>query len=309
MRDLNSLSLFAAVVSNGGISAAARAVGAPKSRVSRQVAVLEEALGVRLLERSTRSVRVTTVGNEVYRHARAALAEADAIDDTISRLKSEPQGLVRIIIPVGLDAIVGEALPEFLRNNQKLRLQIVVTNRRVDLIDEGIDIAIRVHESPEVDGALQRKVLAPTGALLVASPRFVAEYGEPARPGDLDSCPTISLAERVETERWTLADKNGCLVDIVHEPKISASTFSGVRGAVLAGGGIAKLPEYICREFIQTGQLVRILPEWTIPQDNLHLVFASRRSLLPSIRTVIDFLAATLKPGSAAWTTAIGSAQ
>src|SRR5271165_3547622 len=123
MRDLNDLNLFAAVVANEGFSAAGRALGLPKSRISRRVAALEAQLGVRLLERSTRSFRVTEIGQDVYRHARAALSEAEAIEEVVTRLKAEPQGLVRISCPLGAERLLGNTLPAFLARHPKLRVQ------------------------------------------------------------------------------------------------------------------------------------------------------------------------------------------
>lgn len=306
MRDLNGLSLFAAVVANGGFSAASRAVGMPKSRLSRQVAALEDQLGVRLLERSTRSVKVTAVGHEVYRHARAALDEAEAIDDTVSRLKAEPQGFVRVSIPPGIDRILGAALPAFLQEHPRLRLQMLITNRQTDLIDEGFDIAIRIRDQLRSDADFQVKILGETCALLVASPSFIAQHGAPVDPKDLQKYPTITLAERPGPERWSLIDKSGASFELAHEPKLSAGSVSIVRQAVLDGGGVAILPEFACAELLETGQLVRVLPEWSVPQEILHLVFTSRRGLLLGVRTVIDFLAETLNARSAAWRVACG---
>src|SRR5579863_6399311 len=137
MRDLNDLNFFAAVVAHGGFSAASRALSIPKSRISRRITALEERLGVRLIERSTRRFNVTEVGQDVYRHARAALAEADSIDEVASRRKGEPQGLVRISVPQGADRVIAAGLPRLLERHPRLRVQVIVLNRRVDLIDEG----------------------------------------------------------------------------------------------------------------------------------------------------------------------------
>jgi len=298
MRDLNNLSLFAAVVANGGFSAAARVVGTPKSRISRRVTALEDQLGVRLLERSSRHVKVTAVGHEVYKHARAALAEAEAIDHTISELKAEPQGLVRVSAPPGIDHVLGAALPTFLHRHPKLRLQIVVTNRRVDLIEEGIDIAVRIRDRLDSDADLQVKTLGQIGALLVASSKFVAEHGAPQFPSDLAKFATISVAERAGSERVVVIHESGTVAEIVHEPRFSVSALATVRHAVLNGAGIAMLPEYACRDMIDSGELVRILPAWTVPQEILHLVFTSRRGLRLGVRAVIDFLAGCLSPRS-----------
>jgi DNA-binding transcriptional LysR family regulator len=301
MRDLNDLNVFAAVVMNGGFSAAARALGAPKSRISRRVAALEEQLGVRLLERSTRRFKVTDVGQDVYRHARAALSEAEAIDEVVTRLKVEPQGLVRISSPVGIDRLLAAAAPAFLERHPKLRLQVIVNNRRFDLIDEGVDVAIRIRERLDTDADLQVRMIARTGSLLVASPGFVAAHGAPRAPADIPSFPTVSHTDRPGPDQWILTNEAGEKAEITHEPRLSASTFPIIRNAVLHGFGIGLLPEYALAELLETRSLVRILPDWSLPQGMLHLVFTSRRGLLPGVRAVIEFAAAALNPRTAAW--------
>lgn len=305
MRDLNDLSVFAAVVANGGISAAARSLGAPKSRVSRRVAALEQQLGVRLVERSTRRFKVTEVGQDVYRHARAALSEAEAIDEVVTRLKAEPQGLVRISCPLGMDRLLGAALPRFLSRHPKLRVQVMVSNRRVDIIEEGVDVAIRVRDKLDTDADLQVRILGPAGALLVASPELVAEHGVPAKPEDILKFPTLGHTDRPGVDRWVLVNAAGERFEIAHEPRLSANGFPILREAALGGLGIALLPEWAVRELIGEGRLVLLLPEWAAPHGLLHMVFTSRRGLLPGVRAVIDFAAEVLHPRSPGWGSAI----
>ncbi len=305
MRDLNDLNFFAAVVANGGFSAAARAIGAPKSRISRRVAALEAQLGVRLIERSTRRFKVTDVGQDVYRHARAALTEAEAIEEVVSRLKVEPQGLVRISCPSDVDRLLGAALPGFLARHPRLRVQVIVGNRRVDLIEEGVDIAVRVRDKLDTDGDLQMKVISRSGGMLVASPSLLAAHPEPRTPAEVAGLPTLGHTDRPGLDRWLVLNAAGEQAEIVHEPRLSASTFPILRQAAIEGVGVALLPEYSCREPLAQGQLVRILPEWAARQGILHLVFTSRRGLLPGVRALIDFVADVLHPRSTAWETAI----
>jgi DNA-binding transcriptional LysR family regulator len=306
--DLNDLSLFAAVVSHGGFSAASRALQTPKSRLSRRVAALEAHLGVRLVERSTRRFKVTEVGQDVYRHARAAVAEAEAVEEAVSRLKAEPQGLVRISCPTGLDRLIAACLPHFLADKPKLRLQFIVTNRRVDIIEEGVDIAIRVRQQLDNDADLQVRIVSRSASVVVASPALVAAHGAPASPADLPRLPTLAHTDRVGSDRWVLRNDAGEEASVVHEPRLSASAFSILRQAALDNVGVALLPEYICREAMAGGALVRLLPDWEAPQGILHLVFASRRGLLPGVRASLDFLAETLKANSPAWQIAAAEA-
>jgi DNA-binding transcriptional LysR family regulator len=301
MPDLNDLGLFAAVVANGGISAAARSLGAPKSRISRRMKALEEQLGVRLLERTTRHFKVTDIGHDVYRHARAALSEAAAIDEMATRQKSEPQGVVRLSCPVGVDRMIGSALPGLLQRHPKLRVQLVVTNRRVELIDESIDVAVRVRPRLDSDADLQVKIIGQTMRVLVASPAYLAASGAPASPADLPRFATISQTDRPGPDRWTMSNDAGDEVEIVHEPRLSATAYPALRQAAVDGVGIAMLPEFACHDHLAAGELVRVLPEWSLPQGIMHLVFTSRRGLLPGVRAVIDFIAEVLHPRSSVW--------
>jgi DNA-binding transcriptional LysR family regulator len=301
MRDLNDLNLFAAVVANGGFSAASRALAVPKSRISRRVAALEGQLGVRLVERSTRRFNVTEVGHDVYRHARAALAEAEAIDDVAFRLKAEPQGLVRISCPQGVDRLLAAELPPFLQRYPKLRVQVLVGNRRVDLIEEGVDLAIRVRDELDGDGDLQIKIIGRTRRMLVASPALLEARGRPQTPADLSSFPTLSLTERPGPDRWELVNADGLETVVAHEPRLSATEFSILRQAALDGLGVGFMAEYACRDPLADGRLERVLAEWGGREAIFHVVFTSRRGLLPSVRAVIDFVAAALNPKSQAW--------
>lgn len=297
MRDLNDLSFFVAVVDNGGFSAASRAAGVPKSRISRRVAALESQLGVRLVERSTRRFKVTEVGQDVYRHAQAAMAEAAAIEELVARQKADPQGLVRVSCPLDAERLLAGALPMFLERYPRLRIQLIVTNRRIDLIEEGIDVAVRVRDRLDTDADLQVKIIQRSASLLVASPAFVAVRGQPGAPADVPAFPTISHTERPGLDRWTLVNAADEEAVVVHEPRLSASSFPVLRRAAIGGSGIALLPESTCREALAEGRLMRILPDWSSRQGIAHLVFTARRGMLPGVRAVIDFTAEVLHSG------------
>ena len=305
MQDLNGLNVFVAVVTHGGFSAAARALDAPKSRFSRGVAGLEQDLGVRLLERSTRRFKVTDVGQDVYRHARAAMCEAEAIDEIALQRKSEAQGLVRVSAPPGVDRVISRSLPRLLAQHPKLRVQVIVSSRRIDLIEEGVDVAVRVREVFDTDADLQLKVISRTAGVLVASPKLLASHGAPASAAALAAYPTVSLTDATGPDRWILQRAGGEEIEVVHEPRISSSSPSIVREATADGVGVAALPEWCCQELLESGGLVRILPDWTRRQGVVHMVFTSRRGLLPGVRAVLDSLAEALNPRSSAWNGAL----
>lgn len=299
--DLNDLRLFAAVVANGGFSAAARALRIPKSRISRRITALENELGVRLVERSTRRFSVTEIGQDIYAHARAALAEADTIEDAAARLKSEPQGLVRIACPIGADRLLGVGLPGFLAKYPKLRIQMSVSNRRFNLIEEGTDIAVRVREKLDTDADLQLKVIGRTVSRLAASPALLKELGEPANLADLRKFPTLGLSDVPGTDRWALIGPDNAEEIFAHEPRLAATDFGTLHQAAIDGIGVAFLPDLQYRLAVAEGRLKLILPDWRSREATLHLVYTSRRGLLPSVRAVIDFIAEMLDPCSPDW--------
>jgi DNA-binding transcriptional LysR family regulator len=300
--DLNDLKLFAAVVAQGGFSAAARALSIPKSRISRRISQLESDLGVRLVERSTRRFAVTELGQEVYRHARAALAEAETIEESAARLKSEPQGLVRMSCPPGADRLIGFKLPEFLAKHPKLRLQMLIGNRRVNLIEEGVDIAVRVRERLDTDADLQIKILGRTVSRLVATPALIERYGAPSNLEELKKFPTLGFTDLGGIDRWTLIGPNKEEESFAHEPRFAATDLDMLRYAALEGLGIAFLPELQYRLHVAHGELKLLLPEWSSREATLHLVYTSRRGLLPSVRAVLDFAAEALDVSSPCWT-------
>jgi DNA-binding transcriptional LysR family regulator len=296
IEDLNDLRLFAGVVAHGGFSAAARAMRIPKSRISRRITALEDALGVRLVERSTRRFSVTEVGQDIYHHARAALAEADTIEDAAARLKAEPQGLVRLSCPVGAERVIGVKLPEFLAKYPKLRLQMIVSNRRVNLIEESVDIAVRVREKLDTDADLQLKVIGRTVSRLAASPALLKQMGEPKDLEELKKFPTLGFTDTPGSDVWTLIGPDKAEENFTHEPRFAATDFGVLREAAEKGIGIAFLPDLQHRRSVEEGRLKLILPAWRSRESTLHLVYTSRRGLLPSVRAVIDFVAATLEP-------------
>ena len=295
MRDLNVLQFFVAVVTQRSFSAAARFLGVPKSRVSRRVALFEERLAVRLLERSTRRLSVTEVGQMIFEHARASLVEADAIEEMALRSRAEPRGMVRLSCPLGFTASIADSLPALLEKNPLLRVQLIVTNRRVDLVEEGIDVSIRVREKLDTDADLVMKRIGVSKRVLVASPTLLTTLGTPATPADLPRFPLLHQQEQPGPSTWVLENRNKQQESVNVVPRLAAGDFGVLVGAARAGVGIALLPEPNCAKELEAGSLVRVLAGWDVAGGILHLVFPSRRGMLPSVRAVIDFLAEALR--------------
>lgn len=297
---LDDLYYYAQVVDHGGYAAAGRALAIPKSRLSRHVDALEARLGVRLLQRSTRRFVVTDVGRELYRHAQAMLSEAQAAFDAVAAAHSEPRGTVRIACPVAVaTSMLAPVLPRFLSRFPKVRLDLDVSNRRVDVLAEGFDLALRVRTVPSGEDALVMRRFAELSEVLVASPGYLEAAGAPGEPADLASHATLSFSTGHERQVWTLTDPDGDSVRIEHEPRLRCHDFAVLHVAAVSGQGIALLPGSIARDALAAGTLVHVLPAWRLPQGVFHAVFPHRRGLLPAVRAFIDLLAETM-PGAVA---------
>jgi DNA-binding transcriptional LysR family regulator len=297
VQDLNDLYYFAMVVDHGGFAAAERALGIPKSRLSRRITQLEADLGVRLLQRSTRRFAVTDVGNSVYRHAQTMLAEAQAARDVVERLSAQPRGVVRVSLPVSLaQQQMPALLPEFLARHPEVRLQLHVSNRRVDLINEGFDVALRVRSKLDDDGSLVMRSFGQIQELLVASPKYLDGMCRPKDPDELAGHVTLSMGEDEARQRWELHGPDGAVRRVELKPRVAGFDFPMLRSLAQQGVGITLLPETLCADLVRDGELEVVLPQWRLPQGICHAVFASRRGLLPAVRVFIDFLAEKLPP-------------
>jgi DNA-binding transcriptional LysR family regulator len=292
MQPLDDFYYFAKVIEHGGYAKAARALGIPKSRLSRHVAALETRLGVRLVNRSTRRFVVTEVGQEVRRHATAMLAEADAAVEAVEFARAEPAGVVKASCPVALtQTAMAQYLPEFLARYPKIRLMLYATNRRVDVINEGFDVALRVRTVPTGEDGLVMRTFGSSSNFLVASREYLNERGRPERPEQIPQHATLSFSPETDRPTWELFDTDGTSVQIEHTPRLVCHDFPMLRSAVLAGLGIALLPESVVRADVERGTVEQVLPAWTLPLGVFHVVFPTRRGLLPSVRAFIDFLA------------------
>lgn len=293
MQDLNDLYFYAQVVEHGGFTAAGRALHQPKSKLSRRIALLEERLGVRLIQRSSRRFAVTEIGQEFYRHCQAMLVEAEAAQEVIAQRSAEPQGLVRLSCPPALLYYqLGDMLARFMVAYPKVQVQMEVTNRNVDILGEGIDVGLRVRFPPLGDSDLVMKALAVSPQCLVVHPRLLGGDVLPQVPSDLARLPTVGLGNAQQQYAWTLDGPEGKVEVLQHAPRLVVNDMVGVHQAVLHGVGVAPLPTMMVQEALLEGRLVALLPKWRPRSGIVHAVFPSRRGLLPAVRTLVDFLAA-----------------
>ncbi len=293
MQDLNDLALYAAVVRHKGFTAAANALSVPKSKISKRVAALEEQLGVRLIERSTRKLAITDIGQSFYERCEAVLSGVEAAEAVVAVAKAEPAGTVRLSMPPGFAPMMADVLPGFLKRYPLVRLSILTTGRPVDLIEERIDVALRVRDSYDTDQSLIVRRFGATRRYLAASPRFLERYG----PVDLDTIgriPTLSMQENNPRAIWTLLHSSGEIHDVSHSPILTCSDFSVLERATIEGIGLGLLPDIIVERGFRNGLLTPVLPDWSSTEATVHAVFTSRHGMLPAVRALIEHLAENL---------------
>ena len=291
MQDLNDMLLFAEVVERGGFAAAGRALGLPKSRLSRRVAGLEAQLGVRLLQRTTRKLSLTDVGETYLRHCQALRESAQAAADAVATAQTEPRGTIRVTCPVTLvQTVLGGVMPIYLARYPNVRVEMEVNNRVVDLVKDGVDVALRVRQTLEESGSLVVKRLDDAHSVLVASPAQLARQGTPATLEEASRLDSVAMSATDGTTRIRLISPEGREAVLEYRPRFVADDLLTLKMAVLGGSGMCWLPDYMCEQELQEGRLVRLLPDWTTPVGVVHAVFPSRRGLSPAVRSFLDFL-------------------
>ena len=292
MYDLNDLYYFAKVVEHRGFAAAGRALNVPKSKLSRRVRKLEDELNASLLVRSSRAFAITDVGERFYEHCRAMLIEAETAVETVALFQSEPCGSIKLSCPIGLlNFHVGEILADFMQMYPQVSVHLDATNRRVDVLAEGFDLALRVRPFPLDDSDLVLKVLSSREQCLVAAPSLLAQYGMPASPQELTKFPSLARNNPNESHMWVLHNAREEELKVVFTPRYTTTDMLALKQAVLKGVGIVQLPSLMLLDELASGELVSLLDGWRPRTEVIHLVFPSRRGMLPSVRALIDYLA------------------
>ena len=294
MQDLNDYALFAEVILNGGFAAAGRALGMPKSTLSRRIAALETRLGVRLIERSTRRFRVTEVGQAFYERCRTIMLDVQQADAIVSDALGEPHGVVRCSCPLGLIETISPTLTDFLKTYPKASVQLISVDRPVDLINERIDVAIRVRTVLTTDAALIMRTLGKSNRVLVAAPHIAAQCAQ-SDITMLNDFPTLAGTEQIGEITWEFFGPNDEPFAITHKPRMACVDLAALRDAAVAGLGIALLPSHACDKLLESGSLVHVFPQWQMTEGIIHLVFTTRRGLPPVVRAFIDHLATAFR--------------
>lgn len=291
LSDLDDFYCFSLVVEHGGFSAAERATDIPKSKLSRRVYNLEENLGVRLIQRSSRHFAVTDIGMNIYRHAQVMVNAARSAHDLVDHLSEEPRGVIKVSIPVSIAQIeMARLMPNFLKAYPEIKVQFLVSNRRVEVINEGFDVALRVRASLDDDPNLVIRKFANIEQHLFASQAYLNEFGILKQPEELSSHRILSLEEDHLDQQLSLHNQDNHQKKIKIKPALMGSDLTMIARLASQNCGIALLPDTIAQEHVQSGKLVRVLPEWKALHGIFHAVYPSRRGQLPAVRVFIDYL-------------------
>lgn len=287
--DLNHLKVFERVAAHRNFSAAAREMGLPRSSVSRAVAVLEEALGTRLLQRTTREVVLTEAGAALHQRSAGAIAELAATLDYIEGLSGVPSGPLRVSAGIGLGInVLAEHLPVFLERYPDIELDLHLESQRVDLISERFDVALRFGELP--DSSLVAQKLGVLDRILCAAPNYLSRFGTPKRPEDLGGHRVVDMPTPGHRQRtWRFNGPEGTVTVDLHSTT-TVDEILTMHKLIRGGTGIGGVSRYLCEEDLETGRLVHVLPEWSLSPVALSLLFPSRRELAPSVRAFADFM-------------------
>jgi DNA-binding transcriptional LysR family regulator len=290
--DLNELLVFARVVEAGGFTAAAAALGMPKSTVSRKVSDLEERLQARLLQRTTRRLSLTDVGRTYYQYCARIVGELEEAERAVSSLQGTPRGRLRVTAPLNF-GFLGPILSDYLGRYPEVQLELVCTDRVVDLVEERFDVGIRA--GVLADSTLIARNLGSERSLLVASPSYLARRGRPGTPEELTAHDGLLFGAGLDRAHLRL-QQGPRRAAIAVPPRLVVNDFEILHAGALAGLGIALLPIFRCAADVRAGTLERVLEPWDPPPIPIHAVYPSSRHLSPKVKRFLDHLQERMSP-------------
>jgi DNA-binding transcriptional LysR family regulator len=284
--------VFVRVVQAGGFRRAAAKLGMPKSTVSRKVSELEERLGARLLQRTTRKLSLTDVGRTYYDHCARIVSEVEDAERAVSSMQSTPRGLLRVTAPVNF-ALIGPIVSDYLKRYREVQVELFCTGRSVDLVEDRFDLGIRA--GALADSTLIAKSLGNARWFLVATPAYLKKRGRPRSLEDLKKHDCLLFGTGMDGASLRLENANGP-VQIALSARLMVSDMDVLNAVATSGLGIALLPAFRCVEDLRAGRLERLLPEWNAPPTPIHVVYPSTRHLSPKVKSFIDHLQERMTP-------------
>lgn len=292
--DLNAIDMFVKVVEAGTFVGAAKTSGIPKSTIARRIDELESSLGVRLLQRSTRRSELTEAGRAFYERCRRILADIEEAKATVTERQREPRGTLRLTTSVLMaEAFLSEWCVEYLKKYPDVELEVFLSTRRMDLIADGFDIAVRAGPLEPSSHIVRKLARAPR--YICASPSYLEQHPAPESPEALGDHECIMFRSDRTPAPWRLENAAGDRVSIDVNGRLAVNSLPSAMKACRAGLGIARLPALLCCTAIESGELVHLLPEWSTTQDWIHALYPSRQHLSATVRTFLDFIVDKLK--------------
>jgi DNA-binding transcriptional LysR family regulator len=293
--DLNDLYFFCLVVEQSSFTKAGNCIGITKSKISRRISDLEDRLGVRLLHRSTRKLALTDIGKVFYQHCKAMVNEAQYAQEAALQVQSTPRGRIRITCPaLFAQSAFADTITRFMQQYREVQIVLNATDRTVDLIQEGFDLAIRFQSNHFNDSSLVVRKLGLSTSYLMASPAYLNQNGQPEIPQDLVNFNCFAKTRDEGISQFSLIHSDGRQINVNFQPILESNEWSILKQAALSHLGITMLPHEFCRNEIQSGLLTPVLPEWSLPTASLYIIYPSRRGLIPAVRSFIDFVAEDL---------------
>ncbi|MES0871085.1 LysR family transcriptional regulator [Pseudovibrio sp. SCP19] len=288
MDQISALPVFVMVVEHQGFAAAARELGVSKSAVSKRITLLEEHLGARLLNRSTRNVSLTEAGELYYARAVDALEAAKEAENAVAQMQGKPKGRLKINVPMTFGRLhIAPLIPKFLKLNPEISVDMIMDDRTVDLVDGGFDLAIRGGRLK--DSSLIARKIAPCLNVLAASPQYLEEHGTPATPQDLQAHNCLHYAYFSDQHEWTLEGPER-QIRVETSGNYQVNNGDALTTAVLGGCGIGRLTTFVAGEYIRSGALTQVLPNYTLPTQTMYAVYPNRKYLPTKTRVFIDFI-------------------
>lgn len=292
--DLNDIRLLMQVVEHGSYTAAARAIGVPKSTISQRIAALEATVGTGLLRRTSRSFSLTEAGSQLLPHARAIEDLARQVEHALDEQGRELQGTLRVSCSNALAQFaLSPVVPRFLADHPRVTIRVEASNRLVDLVAEGYDMTVRGHVGPLKDSILIQRVVARTPWILTASPAWIAAHGAPATTGEFPPEEALCFSNGYECPDWTVTNDAEERVLKV-SPRLISDDMISIRTSAIAGAGIACLPAYLMRAALEAGELVRVLPDWTAQTSNISVLTPPKLQSSRLAGAFSDYLAARM---------------
>lgn len=292
MSDLNDMLVFATVVEQGSFTAAAESIGLPKSNISRKITRLEQQLGVRLLERSTRTQHLTEVGRQYYAFCQRIKEEVQAAEQTVETLLDKPQGTIKVCVSLAIgQSLLAPKITQFCQQYPDIHVELALTNRRVDIIEEGYDLVIRVGDL--TDSSLIARKICQLPLKLYASPSYIANH-RIMQPSDLQQVQCLWMNMKEQKAQWHLVSETQ-RETVSFSPAFKCDDFSVLRQLAQDGLGVTELPEYMAQQAIARGELLNVLPEWQFESVDMFAVYPSHRGATPKVRAFLEFLSETFR--------------